>query len=52
MLLHRPCDEKIMKGPCLMITMAREFRLALLDDMEQGSVGEFVHVAENLCFLI
>ena len=38
-LLCRPCEEKVLKGPYLAITMTSKFRLALLDDMEQGSAG-------------
>ncbi len=43
-LLNRPCEEKVVTGPWLTITLASKFRLALLDDMEQGSVGMFMHI--------
>ena len=50
-LLHRPCGERIIKGPYLTITLPTEFRLALLDDMEQGSAGVLVYLFHRMYFL-
>ncbi len=39
LLLRRPCDAKVIKGPCLTTTIPGKFRLFLLDDLELGSSG-------------